>query len=102
MGTENNQQAAGSSAATCSRILCPLERQIAESLKTAGIDYKHEMDGGTKGLDFYLPEMDLYIEVKGGHADRVAKQTARATNVIVLQGKRSVDLMGILLRAEQL
>lgn len=42
------------------------------------------------GLDFYLPDLDIYIEVKQFHSDRIAKQMARRPNVIAIQGRGAV------------
>lgn len=41
-------------------------------------------------LDFYLPSHDLYLEIKGGHSERIAGQMARHPNVIAIQGVKSV------------
>lgn len=71
----------------------PLERRVASALSDAGIAYVHEMqDQQRTGLDFYLPESGVYVEVKRFHSDRISKQTARAENIIVLQGEQAVDL----------
>ncbi|MGO1079713.1 hypothetical protein [Inquilinus sp. CA228] len=66
----------------------PMETIIAAALDAAGIAYKHDrVDAkASQGLDFYLPEMDLYIEVKQFHSDRIAEQMSRAPNVIAIQG----------------
>lgn len=49
-------------------------------------------------LDFYLPNYNVYIEVKRFHSDRIAAQTARAPNVIVAQGPQAVQMLADLLR----
>jgi len=68
------------------RISDPMEAHIAETLEDAGIKFIHESDCSKKGLDFMLPDLDCYIEVKQFHSDRIAKQMARVKNVIVIQG----------------
>lgn len=68
-----------------------LERQVAEALDEAGITYLHESEGGTNGLDFYLPKKGVYIEVKKFYSERVLNQMKQADNVIVLQGKEAVN-----------
>jgi len=75
-----------------------LEERVARALDVAGIVYRQEKDGGTEALDFYLPELDLYIEIKGGHSSRIARQMGRAKNVIAVQGKAAVTFMEQLLR----
>lgn len=69
----------------------PLERMVAEALTKAGIRFITDYGGANpSGLDFRLPDLDLEIEVKRFHSDRIAGQMARADNVIVLQGDTSV------------
>lgn len=73
----------------------PLEQYIADSLTRAGIDFIHESqnDQATKCLDFYLPDHGVYLEIKGGHSNRIAGQMARDFNVIAIQGVKSVDFI---------
>lgn len=73
---------------------CPLEQSIAGALESAGIRFLREDDpGNIAHLDFYLPDHDLYLEVKSGHTPRSSQQLARATNVILVQGVRSVGFL---------
>ena len=74
-------------------ITNPLEQLIADALMEADVAFKHESEGGTKNLDFYLPNLDVYIEVKGGHSDRISEQMSRDFNVIAVQGVKSVHLL---------
>lgn len=77
-----------------------LEKLIGDSLTNAGIDFEHESEGGIAaehGLDFYTLVEEVFIEVKQYHSERIAKQTARAGNVIVLQGENAVKLFANLL-----
>jgi hypothetical protein len=71
----------------------PMEALIERALMRAGVRYVHEvMDIAiTNGLDFYLPDIDLYIEVKQFHADRISRQMGRVQNVIVAQGRPAVQ-----------
>lgn len=73
-----------------------LEKMLHNALIEAGIEAIHESEGAI--LDFYLPEHDTYIEVKQYHSDRIAKQMAKADNILVLQGKTSVELFIKLLK----
>ena len=77
----------------------PLEQLLADTLDAAGIRYLTG-DGGHNraGLDFYLPDQDLHIEVKRFHSDRIAGQMARAPNVIAVQGEASVRWLADLLK----
>ena len=64
-------------------IADPVELVIATALNAKGIKYQHE---AANGLDFYLPDADVYIECKRFHSDRIGEQMKRAENVIVIQG----------------
>lgn len=73
-----------------SRVRDPLEEIIAHALDKAGIDYATDYEGKSPAeLDFHLPALDLYIEVKSGHSDRIATQTTRHHNIIVVQGVKA-------------
>lgn len=75
-----------------------LERRIGEALDQACIPFIYESDCGPNqaapcfGLDFYLPTLDVHIEIKQFHSARIAGQMERAANVIALQGRIAVDL----------
>jgi hypothetical protein len=77
-----------------SRVTDPLERQVATSLDIAGIAYIHESDSKgtdrTRGLDFYVPSINVYIEIKQFHSPRIEQQMSRVENIIVLQGAGAV------------
>lgn len=64
-----------------------LEKQVAECLYAAGIPFEHT----GQRLDFYLPDHDIYIEVKRYHSERAAAQLAAFDNVILLQGVKAVQ-----------
>lgn len=68
-----------------------LEKLIRDALADAGLRFVCEGHGETRALDFYLPDDDLYIEVKQFHSERIAGQMARADNVIAVQGAKTVD-----------
>lgn len=78
----------------------PMERIVEEALTDAGIDFVTERDGDTHNLDFYLPQLDLFIEVKRMHSPRIAQQTARVDNVIVAQGEKAVRALATALRGD--
>lgn len=65
----------------------PMERLVAEALVKKGWEYIHDSEGGTIRLDFYLPHLNMYIEVKRFHSDRIDEQIKYVSNVIVLQGE---------------
>lgn len=75
----------------------PLELAVKDALDEAGVVYLDETENG-KGLDFYLPGAEVYIEIKGGTSPRVLDQMKRDHNVIVVQGRKSVEFMASLLR----
>lgn len=65
----------------------PIERIVADGLGRAKIRYIHESHHGGPPLDFYLPDYDIYLEVKQLHSDRIAKQMAQVPNIIAIQGR---------------
>jgi hypothetical protein len=73
-----------------------MERMIADALDGARIRFRRA-DKTAAGMDFYLPDFDLYIEVKQFHSDRIAAQTSRAPNVIVAQGAGAVSTLAALI-----
>lgn len=75
----------------------PLEQQIEAALLAAGLDYRTETEHAAR-LDFWLPELDVYIEIKGGHSERTAGQMERVTNVIVAQGDAAVKFLAQAIR----
>lgn len=74
----------------------PCEIIIAAALNQAEIPFAHEK----LGLDFYLPDFDLYIEVKQLHSPRIAVQMERAKNVIAVQGKEACIFMAALIAGD--
>lgn len=74
-----------------------LERVIAEALDVAGV--KYEMGREPARLDFYLPDFDLYIEVKAFHSDRISEQMSRAKSVIAVQGTAAVHWLAARIKA---
>lgn len=80
----------------------PLEREVERALIEAGLQYctgsKHASI--TRRLDFYVVPWKVWIEVKQMHSDRIAEQTSRVPDVIVLQGWVAVRLFCKLLRGE--
>jgi hypothetical protein len=69
----------------------PVERIIADALDSQRIRYVRDGEGETKALDFYLPDFDVYLEVKRFHTRRIAEQTSRVENVIVVQGIKAAQ-----------
>lgn len=64
----------------------PLEIAVAEILTNAGIEFVHESQNNGSRLDFYIPDYDLYIEVKQYHTPRIEAQMATQDNIILIQG----------------
>ena len=69
----------------------PLEQAIADKLTALNIEFRHDSQGGTKNLDFYLPAYDVYIEVKQFSTPRSKEQLERADNVILIQGVKALE-----------
>lgn len=76
-------------------ITDPVESIIARALDKLGIAYVHQL--GPAGLDFYLKDHDLHIEVKQFHTPRIAEQMGRADNVIAIQGVKAAQLFAKLI-----
>lgn len=80
-------------------ITDPIERIVADALRDAEITFIHESedDAATKGLDFYLPGRDVFVECKAYHTERTGPQMARVDNIIVIQGKRAAMAFAMML-----
>ena len=74
------------------RVYDPLEKLVADALDAIPVAYTVDGEGDTKGLDFYLMGVNVYIECKQFHTPRVAEQMARVENVIVIQGKQAAEM----------
>jgi hypothetical protein len=74
-----------------------LETKIADALTSAGIKFITEQPPAN--LDFYLPEFDIYIEVKAFHSDRIAEQMSRVGNVIAVQGVEAAKFLAKIIEA---
>lgn len=72
-----------------------MEEATEKWLLTNRIRYERA-DAGL-GLDFYLPDFDLYIEVKRFHSPRIGEQMGRYENVIAIQGMKSFNFITDLL-----
>jgi hypothetical protein len=81
----------------------PIEQIMADALAAAGIRFIHDSDDkkATKALDFLLPDLGIFIEVKQFHSDRIAEQMSRAENVIAIQGRRAAEAFAEILAAAQ-
>ena len=66
----------------------PVEIVIERGLELAGIKYIR-CDEQHRHLDFYLPELNIYIEVKQFHTPRIAEQMARVPDIIAIQGMKA-------------
>lgn len=80
------------------RTTDPMERIIEAALIDARISYLIDGDGGQYRLDFYLPELDVHIEVKRFHSERIGRQMAQFENVIVAQGRVAVEALAAMIR----
>lgn len=64
----------------------PIEAMVFDALVDAGV--KFEMADENKArLDFFLPGIGVYVEVKQFHSPRIAEQMSRAKDVIAIQGR---------------
>lgn len=80
----------------------PMERLVELALIDAGIRFQTDHGGHVPAnLDFYLPDFDVYLEVKRMHSPRISDQMARAPNVIAIQGEASVRFVVEILTARR-
>jgi hypothetical protein len=75
-----------------------LELAVARNLTRLNIRFIHESENKSQMLDFYLPDNDVYIEVKQFHTERVINQLASQENVILLQGRKAIHYFNSLTR----
>lgn len=70
----------------------PMERAIAKALDEACLPYTMDGERGHPegNLDFWVPALDCFIEVKQFHTDRIADQMSRQPNIIAVQGENAV------------
>lgn len=74
-----------------------LEQAVADILTEKNISFIHESQNNGSTLDFFLPDYNIYVEVKQYHTDRVLTQLREQENVILIQGKKSVEFLKKLL-----
>lgn len=81
------------------KITDDLEKDVAKILDEKNIKYYHDSEReNVKRLDFYLPDFDVYIEIKQFHAgEREFKQWQRHDNTIFITGKKSIQFLKTLL-----
>jgi hypothetical protein len=70
-----------------------LEEQVAVILDKKGINYIHESENKSQILDFYLPDYDIFIEVKRFYTERVVRQLDSQENIIFIQGIKSINFL---------
>lgn len=80
------------------RMPDPIEQMVREALDAAGIEYVEEEDQRANGLDFYLVNVGVHIEVKQFHTPRIAAQMERADDVIAIQGRWAAEVFCGLIR----
>ena len=76
---------------------CKCEAVIRDALKREGFKFTEETDPANAGLDFYLSNYDLAIEVKAMHSPRIAEQMSRHKNVIAVQGIGAAEFVAAML-----
>lgn len=64
----------------------PVEKIVQEALEQRRLVFTDERNPDNKNLDFYIPSMNLHIEVKQFHSPRIAEQMSRVPNIIAIQG----------------
>jgi len=70
----------------------PCELMVFDALEASGVKFTHESEGRQLiPLDFFLPDEEMYIEVKQFHSPRLFEQMSRTHNVIGIQGAVAVE-----------
>lgn len=75
----------------------PIEKIVADAMTRNKVRFVEEPDPICKRLDFYLPDYDVYIEVKQFHAERIAEQMGRVDNIIAIQGEGAAKMFARIL-----
>lgn len=75
----------------------PMEKLIRDALIDIGEPFVEE-NKNLANLDFYLPRINVYIEVKQFHSKRISNQMERASNVIVAQGKEAIEALASMIK----
>jgi len=79
----------------------PIENIVAAALSGRGVAFVRDgNDSGidTKGLDFRLMGVDVYIECKQFHTQRTTEQMSRVDNVIAIQGRAAAEMFAEMLK----
>lgn len=69
-----------------------MEEMVDRWLTTNGIPFRRA-DAMKTRLDFFLPDFNVYIEVKRYHTPRINDQIERATDIIIVQGAASMRFL---------
>lgn len=67
-----------------------LELEVANVLTDNGIEFIHESQLPGQSLDFFLPQFNVYLEVKEYYSERSSKQLQRSDDIILIQGKKAL------------
>lgn len=78
---------------------CPCEAIVMAALEARGLRFSREDNPINNALDFYVWDLELYIEVKQFHSPRISDQMARVHNVIAIQGIGAAKAFAALLSA---
>jgi hypothetical protein len=70
-----------------------LEERISKLLNFMNVEFTHESENKEQVLNFYLPQHDIYIEVKKFHTDKVNNQLKLKDNVILFQGIKTIKFL---------
>ena len=81
----------------------PIERIVREALEHAGHAYERdkEVESGSRSIDFYLPETDLWIEVCQFYTPRKIAQLSHLPDVVLIQGRGAAEAFARLIGARR-
>ena len=79
----------------------PVEMILIEALTVAGISFIHGSQGDERccGLDFFLPHLNIHIEVSRFYTERKIRQMSQAPNIIFVQGIPAAQAFAGLIKA---
>lgn len=76
----------------------PVEKIVRDALQETYTNFVEDPDPRALGLDFFLIDAGIFVEVKQFHSERIAGQMARAPNVIAIQGVVAAEFFAYQLR----
>lgn len=74
-----------------SQVSDPVERLIEQALVAGGVRFRR--GAATGELDYYLIDLDIWIECKRAYTPRVSRQLERHERVILVQSLEAAEVL---------